>query len=293
MRLRERLVARGYSEAITFAFLGQSQLQRWGMDEGAITLANPLSADLAVMRTTLLPGLIEALVRNQNRQQGRVRLFELGRQYRSGAEGKPVEGELLSLVISGEARPEQWGEPTRAVDFYDLKADVEALMAEPGIWQAGGPDCLHPGRRAQLLVDGQVAGFIGALHPELARELDVDSEVLVAELSLDAVRARLMPRARELSRFPSVRRDLALVLPEAVAYDLLRQTVTRAAGSLLRELRLFDVYRGTGIEKGCKSFAIGLIFQDDSRTLGDADVDRLVAAIIEQSAAELGAQVRS
>ena len=176
----------------------------------------------------------------------------------------------------------------RGYRFY-----VEALMAEPGIWQAGGPDCLHPGRRAQLLVDGQVAGFIGALHPELARELDVDSEVLVAELSLDAVRARLMPRARELSRFPSVRRDLALVLPEAVAYDSLRQTVTRAAGSLLRELRLFDVYRGTGIEKGCKSFAIGLIFQDDSRTLGDADVDRLVAAIIEQSAAELGAQVRS
>jgi phenylalanyl-tRNA synthetase beta chain len=293
MRLRERLVARGYSEAITFAFLAQSQLQHWGMSDGAITLANPLSADLAVMRTTLLPGLIEALVRNQNRQQGRVRLFELGRQYCSGADGKPAETELLSLVISGEARPEQWAEPARAVDFYDLKADVEALMAEPGTWQAGGPDCLHPGRRAQLLVDGQVAGFIGALHPELARQLDVDSEVLVAELSLDALRARLMPRARELSRFPSVRRDLALVLPEAVAFDALHKTVTQAAGSLLRELRLFDVYRGTGIEKGCKSFAIGLIFQDDSRTLGDADVDRLVTAILEQSLAELGAQVRS
>ena len=292
MRLRERLVARGYNEAITFAFLAEAELQRWGMSDGAIALANPLSADLAVMRTTLLPGLMEALVRNQNRQQGRVRLFELGRSYRSSALG-PVETELLSLVISGEARPEQWGEPARAVDFYDLKADVESLMTGPGQWQPGGPDCLHPGRRANLLMDGRVVGYIGALHPELARQLDVDSEVLVAELELDSVRARKMPEALELSRFPSVRRDLALIMPEAVAYAAVHQVVTMAAGNLLRELRLFDVYRGAGIEKGCKSFAIGLIFQDDSRTLGDAEVDRLVTAVIAQCGTELGAQVRS
>lgn len=292
MRLRERLVARGYNEAITFAFLAEAELQRWGMSDGVIALANPLSADLAVMRTTMLPGLLDALVRNQNRQQGRVRLFELGRSYRSSTLG-PVETELLSLVISGEARPEQWGEPARAVDFYDLKADVESLMTGPGQWQPGGPDCLHPGRRANLLMDGRVVGYIGALHPELARQLDVDSEVLVAELELDSVRARQMPEALELSRFPSVRRDLALIMPEAVAYAAVHQVVTMAAGNLLRELRLFDVYRGAGIEKGCKSFAIGLIFQDDSRTLGDAEVDRLVTAVIAQCGTELGAQVRS
>jgi phenylalanyl-tRNA synthetase beta chain len=292
IRLRERLVARGYHEAITFAFLAQTELQRWGMTQDSITLANPLSADLAVMRTSLLPGLLQALVRNQNRQQTRVRLFEVGRSYRAGA-GQPLETDLLSMVVSGGARPEQWGEASRTVDFYDLKGDVEALLSGSCEWQPGGPDCLHPGRRAQLLVDGQVAGFIGALHPELARQLDVSSEVLVAELTLDLVRQRVMPNARELSRFPSVRRDLALVLPESMDFATLQSCVRQAAGSLLRELRLFDVYRGQGVEKGCKSVAIGLIFQDDSRTLGDADVDRLVTAVIERSAAEFGAQVRS
>ncbi|HWS28196.1 MAG TPA: phenylalanine--tRNA ligase subunit beta, partial [Xanthomonadales bacterium] len=292
IRLRERLVARGYSEAITFAFLSEVELQRWGMAQDTITLANPLSNDLAVMRTSLLPGLVAALVRNQYRQQNRVRLFEIGRRYQAGSEG-PVETELLSLVISGDARPEQWGEGDRATDFYDLKGDVEALLGVPANWQPGGPDCLHPGRRAQLLIDDRVVGFIGALHPELAQQLDLTGEVLVAELNLDAACARNMPRAGELSRFPSVRRDLALVLPESVSYDGLKGCVDQAAGSLLRELRLFDVYRGAGIEIGCKSFAIGLIFQDDSRTLGDADVDRLVAAVVERAATELGARVRS
>jgi phenylalanyl-tRNA synthetase beta chain len=292
IRLRERLVARGYFEAITFAFLGESELQRWRMAGDTLALANPLSSDLAIMRTSLLPGLIAALVRNQYRQQSRIRLFELGRSYRASANA-PIETELLSLVVSGDARPEQWGEKARPVDFHDLKGDVEALTEGVGRWVAGGPECLHPGRRAQLLIGEQVAGFVGALHPELARQLDLTGEVLVAELDLESVRSRTMPQPGELSRFPSVRRDLALVVPEAVDYASLDRCVVAAAGILLRELRLFDVYRGAGIETGCKSFAIGLILQDDSRTLSDVDVDRLVAAVVERAAAELGAQVRS
>jgi phenylalanyl-tRNA synthetase beta chain len=292
IRLRERLVARGYSEAITFAFLGAAELERWGMANDTLALANPLSNDLAIMRTSLLPGLAAALVRNQYRQMSRTRLFELGRSYRAGVSG-PIETGLLSLIVSGEARPEQWGEKARPVDFHDLKGDVEALTAGHGRWIAGGPDCLHPGRRAQLLLGERVAGFIGALHPELARQLDLAGEVLVAELELDAICAREQPSPGELSRFPSVRRDLALVLPERVDYVTLEGCVTAAAGELLRELRLFDVYRGPGIETGCKSFAIGLILQDDSRTLSDADVDRVVAAVVKRSASELGAQVRS
>ncbi len=292
IRMRERLVARGYSEAITFAFLGEDELQRWGLDRDVLALANPLSNDLAIMRTSLLPGLTAALLRNQNRQQARIRLFELGRSYRASVNG-PIETELLSLIVSGDARPEQWGEKARPVDFHDLKGDVEACTEGRGRWVAGGPDCLHPGRRAQLLIGEQVAGFIGALHPELVRRLDLTGEVQVAELNLDVIRARQMPKPAELSRFPSVRRDLALVLPEHIDYASLDRCVTTAAGSLLRELRLFDVYRGPGIETGCKSFAIGLILQDDSRTLSDADVDRLVAAVVERAAAELGALVRS
>ena len=294
-RLKERLVARDYAEALTFAFLGADELARWGLGANAITLANPLSAELATMRTSLLPGLVSALVRNQNRQQARVRLFEIGRRYVRGADGAPVETELLAIVASGAARPEQWGERARNVDFYDVKGDIEALLGDGhgASWHAGGPDYLHPGRRAELRRGDRVIGCLGSLHPELARKLDVDGELLVAELDLDGVRARRMPQARELSRFPSVRRDLALVVAESVAHAALERVVRDAAGGLLRELRLFDVYRGTGVETGCKSFAIGLIFQDDSRTLGDADVDRLVAAVVERAAAELGAQLRS
>ena len=211
-RLKERLVARDYAEALTFAFLGADELARWGLGANAITLANPLSAELATMRTSLLPGLVSALVRNQNRQQARVRLFEIGRRYVRGADGAPVETELLAIVASGAARPEQWGERARNVDFYDVKGDIEALLGDGhgASWHAGGPDYLHPGRRAELRRGDRVIGCLGSLHPELARKLDVDGELLVAELDLDGVRARRMPQARELSRFPSVRRDLAL-----------------------------------------------------------------------------------
>lgn len=294
-RLRERLVARDYAEAINFAFVGGAELVKWGLGEGAIALANPLSAELAVMRTSLLPGLVAALVRNQNRQQARVRLFEVGRRYRQGADGLPLETETLALVAGGGARPEQWGERARPVDFFDLKGDIEALLGEAhgARWEAGGPDHLHPGRRAELRRGDEVIGYLGALHPELARKLDLDGEVLAGEFALDALRLRGMPQARELSRFPSVRRDLALVVPEALPYAALERSVLESAGALLRDLRLFDVYRGQGIETGCKSFAIGLIFQDDSRTLGDADVDRLVAAVVQRVAADFGAELRS
>ncbi len=294
-RMRERLVARDYAEAITFAFVGEPELAQWGLGADAIALANPLSAELAVMRTSLLPGLVAALVRNQNRQQGRVRLFEVGRRYLRGPEGRPLESDLLALVASGSARPEQWGERCRPVDFFDLKGDVEALLGDAdGIkWHAAGPDWLHPGRRAELRRGDSVIGHLGVLHPELARRLDVDGELVLGEFTLAGLLARPMPKARELSRFPSVRRDLALVVAEDLGYAELAAGVRAAAGGLLRELRLFDVYCGAGIETGCKSFAIGLIFQDDSRTLGDADVDTLVAAIIERAARDFGAQLRS
>jgi phenylalanyl-tRNA synthetase beta chain len=297
-RLRERLVARDYFEAITFAFVSADDLQRWGLQAGAITLANPLSADLAVMRTSVLPGLVAALKRNQNRQQTRVRLFEVGRSYHHGADGAPIERELIALVVAGSARPEQWDETKRAADFYDLKGDIEALLAGAGqggrvTFTADAPAWLHPGRSATARIDGVAIGSFGALHPELAHRLDLTGEVLVAELLLDGVRSRSMPSAVELSRFPSVRRDLALVVREEIVYSALEQCARAAAGALLRELRLFSVYRGAGIESGCKSMAIGLIFQDDSRTLSDVDVDQLVAAVTARATVELGAQVRS
>jgi phenylalanyl-tRNA synthetase beta chain len=297
-RLRERLLSRDYSEAVNLAFSSREQLAQWGMEAGGLSLANPLSADLAMMRTSLLPGLIVSLQRNQNRQRERVRLFEIGRSYRANGIDAPIEEDTLALVLTGDKAHEQWGVTNCSVDFFDLKGDIEDVLA--GAVQGarvsfapGGPAWMHPGRSASLQIDGVDSGSFGALHPELAQRLGLDGEVLVAELSLDAVRSRNVPKATDISRFPSVRRDLALILAESVAYESLEAVVRAAGGTLLRELSLFDVYRGAGIETGCKSFAIGLIFQDDSRTLGDAVVDQIVAAVIEQAAARLGAQVRS
>lgn len=292
-RLRERLVARDYAEAITFAFLAGAELERWGLAQGAVELANPLTAELGVMRTSLLPGLVAALRYNSNRQQERVRLFELGRRYVRDADGAPVETGLLAMAVVGAARGEQWGEAGRAVDFHDLKGDLEALLGQPVSFEPGGPDYLHPGRSARLLCGGRQVGVIGMLHPRLAGVLEVPDGVYVAEVELDVVAARPVPRAGELSRFPQVRRDLALVVREDVPFAAVDAVARAAAGALLRTAVLFDVYRGQGVESGCKSFAIGLIFQDDSRTLGDAEVDRLVAAVAAQAATDLGARVRA
>ncbi len=294
-RLRERLVARDYSEVINLAFSSAESLAQWGLEANALGLANPLSADLALMRTSLLPGMVAALQRNQNRQRERVRLFEIGRSYVARAGAAPHEEERLGMLITGDKSLEQWAAKSCSVDFYDLKGEIEDLL-DHGVrveFKPATQTWLHPGRSAQLIVDGIDSGSFGALHPRLLQTLGLDGEILVAELVLSAVRGRSLPKAQGLSKFPSVRRDLALIVRESLAFEELHAVVKNTSGELLRELVLFDVYRGAGIETGCKSFAIGLIFQDDSRTLGDAVVDQIVASVITQTAMQLGAQVRS
>ncbi len=289
LRLRERLVSRGYHEALTFAFLSASTLDTWGIQAPRLTLANPLSADLAVMRTSLLPTLVAALKFNLDRQQSRARLFELGRVYLNVG-GQPVEEERIAFVLAGAAAPEQWSQTARAVDFYDLKADIEALAAVR--CEAGGPEFLHPGQCARVYVDDREIGFIGVLHPRLASELGVGS-IVVAELSTGAVVARALPRSREWSKFPSVRRDLALLVSDDVSFESLSATARTAAGAKLVDLKLMSVYRGAGVEVGSKSVAIGLIFQDESRTLSEAEVEAAMATVIKAAAATCGATVRS
>ena len=298
MRLRERLVARDYSEAINLAFSSAEQLAPWGMREGRLALSNPLSAELSLMRPSLLPGLLAALTRNQNRQRARVRLFEIGRSYHARAGEAPFEIERLAMVLTGDSLREQWTASARPADFFDLKGDIEDLLdgvaqRERVSFAATNCSYLHPGRRASLCIDAVDCGSFGALHPQLVKDLGLDGEVLVAELDLDSVRSRKAPHAGELSKFPSVRRDLAFVVRDSVPFSALEQCVKQSSGPLLRTLELFDVYRGQGIENGCKSFAIGLIFQDDSRTLDDAVVDQIVASVIVQGAARIGAKVRS
>ncbi|WP_130617818.1 phenylalanine--tRNA ligase subunit beta [Dyella amyloliquefaciens] len=297
LAVREQLAARGYYEAVSLAFVANELLQRWGMTEQLVPLANPLSADLAVMRPSLLPGLITALSHNRARQQERVRLFEIGRTFRISAEAAarkdaPTETPSLSIVACGTARAEQWGEAARTLDFHDLKGDLDALIAwggEPHRWAVhadGLPGWLHPGRGARVTRDGVTVGYLGALHPQLAKALDLGADVHVLELELEPVLGRRLPRAQPVPRFPSVRRDIAVDVPEEVTWSQIEQVVRRTLGGQLKELRLFDRYSGKGVEAGRKSLAMGLILQDASRTLTDDDADRNIreaVAALEQA----------
>jgi phenylalanyl-tRNA synthetase beta chain len=296
LAVREQLAAREYYEAVNLAFVSHALLEKWGFAENLVPLANPLSADLAVMRPSLLPGLIEALSHNRARQQDRVRLFELGRVFGTG--NPPVETPSLAIVASGNAHAEQWGEPARALDFFDLKGDLDALIAwggEPQRWAVhadGLPGWLHPGRAARVTRDGETAGFLGALHPRLAKLLDLGPDVHVLELALDPLLGRRLPKAQPVPRFPAVRRDIAVDVPEQVSWSQIEQTVRGTLGTTLAALRLFDRYSGKGVEAGRKSLAMGLILQDASRTLTDDDADNCVRNVVSALGAACEAKLR-
>lgn len=310
------LAARDYHEAICYAFVDPKLLQTWQLDANAVPLANPLSSDLAVMRTSLLPGLVEALKRNRNRQQARVRLFESGVVFCRSAPARgtdapvaakaaptkavsdaPIETARLAAVACGNAYAEQWGEAKRALDFHDMKGDLESLIAlsgAPGTWSFDTnelPGWLHPGRGARVLRDGVVVGAIGALHPALQRHLDLP-ETHVFEIGLQALRRRSIPAARVLPHFPSIRRDIAVEMDEAVEWARIVAALRSGLPTILNEVVLFDCFRGPGLSAGRKSLAIGLILQDDSRTLTDEDADQSVADAVKLLEGEFGARLR-
>jgi phenylalanyl-tRNA synthetase beta chain len=299
--VRRQLAAREYLEAINYAFVDAALLNRWSLADGAVTLANPLSAELGAMRTSLLPGLVAAAGRNLARQAPRVRLFELGKVFLAAGEDEaPRETLRVAAVATGRVRAEQWDAPARSVDFFDLKGDLDSLAALSGAvleYRPSQPAWAHPGRSAEVLrIDGDDGpvplGWIGQLHPRLQRGLELDTDVLAFELDLEPLLRRPLPRARALSKYPSVRRDLAFVVPEAVTWAALSTSVRGAAGPALRDLRLFDRYAGKGVEIGSKSLAMALILQEESRTLTDRDVDAVVAEVVATLQREHGAVIR-
>jgi phenylalanyl-tRNA synthetase beta chain len=294
--LRRQLVARDFLEAINYAFVDAQALKLWQLDDGAVVLANPLTSELGVMRTSLLPGLAEAMRRNRARQQERVRLFEIGRSFHASAAGEaPAETRRIAAIACGRSDSEQWAIGAREVDFYDLKAEVEGLLALAGAraeFRVADQAFGHPGRSASVWRDGRRIGWVGHLHPRLAKTLDLDGEVVAFELELDPLVARAIPMASDLSRFPSVRRDLAVVVSENTSWLALEQCLTRALGDRLRSVLLFDQYRGPGLETGAKSLAMGLILQDVYRTLTDQDADQAVSGALAALAKDCGARIR-
>jgi phenylalanyl-tRNA synthetase beta chain len=296
LRLRTALVDRDYQEVITYSFV-DPKLQAL-LDPGTVPLllANPISADMAAMRTTLWPGLIQAVLYNQNRQQPRVRLFEIGRRFiQNGAELN--QEPCIAGVLTGSAFSEQWGIAAREADFHDAKADIEALLTLTGRRDAVryrplAHPVLHPGKSAELVLDGQRIGTLGTLHPQIQTKLGLDRELVVFELSLETLTMARIPAFREVSRFPALRRDLAIVVADGLPAQSVLDCVKKVAGKLLINLELFDEYRGKGIDSGRKSLALGLTLQDSSRTLKEAEVDTVVSGVITALQTELGAQLR-
>ncbi|MGQ9426133.1 phenylalanine--tRNA ligase subunit beta [Gilvimarinus sp. F26214L] len=281
--LKEVLVARGFHEAITYSFIGEDLARLFDPQGQPVRLQNPLSADLAVMRSSLLPSLVQTLTHNLNRQQSRVRLFEAGMRFRleEGLQQEP----MLAGLISGSRRSESWSEKEEPVDFYDLKGDVEALLARTGCadefaFEAGKQAALHPGRSAAILRNGETVGCLGALHPRIQQELDIAQPVYLFEIRQSALLNGAIPSFREISKFPEVRRDLAVLVSRDVQAEALLASARKAAGSYLRDLKVFDVYAGKGIDPQRKSVALGLTFQHPSRTLKDSEINASIDAVV-------------
>ena len=297
--LRDVLVNRAYHEIVTFSFVDEKTESLLAPQQKQTKLANPLSADLAVMRTTLWSGMLKAVASNMNRQQNRIRFFETGLSFIAKDDGLEQHKKLAG-VITGSLYPEQWAVDNRAVDFYDIKGDVEALLeqasAQNFVFEAAENPALHPGQSAKIISNDKTIGYVGALHPKVQKQLGLNQTIYVFELDLGMMMDKKLPAYQQVSRYPSIRRDLALLVDESVTandiYSAIDKIVKKEAITQLIDYTLFDVYSGDGLEKGKKSIALGLILQDFSRTLEDTEINNIVDLIIGSLTAETAAVLR-
>ncbi len=295
-RARWCLVERGFQETITYSFVNPELQALIEPGIEPLKLANPISTELSVMRTSLWAGLLPAAAYNRARQMERIRIFETGLRFRPGTGGLSQTPGIAGLAM-GPCLPEQWGQDKRRLDFFDLKSDVEALLTQTGSLEmfrfvpAEHP-ALHPGQCARIERFGQPIGWIGMLHPLLAGRLDLPDDVFVFELDLTPLTPGLIPRYRQISRYPGIRRDLAILVDQEVRYEAVEACIRAAAEGLLRELILFDVYVGPNIPQNHKSLALGLILQSNEQTLTDEQVDETLAVVLNRLAGQLGARLR-
>ena len=293
-QLKTKLIQNGYFEAITYSFISPSLAEKFFPELALLAVENPISLDMSVMRPSLLPGLVSTLTYNLARQVNRLKVFE------SGLKFLPQGSELqqrhcLAGLLYGPVVPEQWGLEARVTDFFDLKGDLELLLSgyeQPLTCSPVEASYLHPGQSGQLKLGGEQVGVLGALHPELAEQLGIPQPVWLFELELDALPELPVVRFETISKFPEIRRDIAVIVADAVSsFDIL-QTIDAQRPELLGEVRIFDVYRGKGIDFGKKSVALGLTFRATSRTLTDEEVEQAVNQITTQLNRHLGAILR-
>ncbi|WP_440029026.1 phenylalanine--tRNA ligase subunit beta [Chromobacterium amazonense] len=290
-QLRHLLAARDYQEVVSYAFVDERWERDFAGNDKAIRLQNPIASQMSVMRSTLIGGLVDVLVGNINRKQPRVRVFEAARVFLRSEQGFEQPEKVAGLAW-GPRLPEQWGAKAERVDFFDVKADVEALLHPAAAeYRKASHPAFHPGRCAEVRVDGETVGVIGELHPQWVQAYDLPSAPVLFELNLAIVTARSRIKAQPVSKFQPVRRDLALLVDEQVSAAALLAAFQAKRADIVTEIALFDVYRGKGVAEGKKSLAFSVLMQDNSRTLTDEDVEPAMQALL-QAALELGAQLR-
>jgi phenylalanyl-tRNA synthetase beta chain len=297
MLAKSALMERNYCEAVTYSFVDPEIEALLSPEQTpALPLLNPLAKDMSVMRRSLWPGLLQAVLYNLNRQQGRVRLFEQGKCFFPDAVADAIEqNNRLAGVIVGTRYEKQWGESDAAVDFYDVKQDVARLLQAMRLsaqWVASEHPALHPYQQQAIEINGAIAGHVGALHPQLVEQLGLSQQPFLFELGCDHLQKQGNPQFKLFSRFPAMKRDLSIVADEATTASEICDRVCKCAGPLLNKVEIFDIYRSDRVGEGKKSVSLGLLFQDTSRTLTDEEIDNVIQQIVQGLGSELGAQLR-
>jgi len=291
--IRRLIVAREYQEIVTYSFVDR----RWENDfcgnAAPVALKNPIASRMSVMRSSLIGGLVDCVIFNVSHRQQRVRVFEIGRCFAGGSGGSDQQPMRVGGIAYGTAVSEQWGTPAREVDYYDVKGDVETLLApRQAVFDAAPHPALHPGKSARIVLNGQPVGWIGQLHPRWQQKYDLPSAPVLFELDFEPVAGAGVPAYKEISKFPPVRRDFAMVFDEAVSFQSIREVLHEQRPAIVAEIGLFDVYRGSGIEKGKKSLAFRVLLQDTHKTLTDAEVDSAVSQQIRVLEEKFNAKLR-
>ncbi|GAA3910994.1 phenylalanine--tRNA ligase subunit beta [Litoribacillus peritrichatus] len=296
--VRSQLVSAGFQEAITYSFIEPKLQKLFDPEIEPKALANPISADMAVMRTSLIPGLAKALQYNANRQQSRIRLFETGQVFiPKGDELQQID--RIAGVVYGARAPESWHGVKESVDFFDLKGDVEALLGLTGALDTmefiatQEHAALHPGQSAKVVKDGHLVGYIGAIHPNIEKLADLPGAVFAFELELGLILQGKVPEFKEVSKFPEVRRDLAILVEESVNVSKIKECIEQNSGEFMNSVSIFDVYQGKGIDDGHKSIALGLTWQHPERTLNDEEVNQEINAVVTALDEQYQAKLRS
>jgi len=298
-KLKNALVNRGYQEAITYSFVDPKKQSLIHPEQEVMTLPHPISSEMSVMRLSLWTGLLQSVSYNQNRQQNRIRLFETGLRFipDESVENGVRQENMLAGVITGQRNEEHWDMEKAVTDFYDIKSDVEAILsltADASAYEFSKAEisALHPGQTAGIFRNGNLVGHVGTLHPELERKFGLKSRTLIFELLLSEILTAKIPEAGDISRFPSNRRDIAVVVEDEIDAKNVLQLIEKVGGNYLIDLNLFDVYRGESIEPGFKSLAIAMILQDNEKTLEEKDISDVVNRVVDTLKTELNASLR-